>query len=264
MVVVTSFEARPAPQDRAFFVRRNHRSAAQGCLWRHLQAKRINAVFTSMRATANAASHPVCQVPIFATLKSQITAPIDYFRLKESHLDHIGANSLGLFAPDDACQATATTLTRVGTATKSIVAGSPSAMFLNGFCSGHAKCKQSLGAACHAWLKGAKSNTAEAERQSELTLPCHVDNAGRFGDFPSLRHTFISNFTGCSVHLKVAQQLAQHSTITLTMGRYSHFGLIDMTAELSVLPKIMPPGRSTKPSDFGDGSNSDQRLIQLR
>ena len=59
-----------------------------------------------------------------------------------------------------------------------------------------------------------------------------------FADFHSLRHTFISNLVAAGVHPKVAQQLARHSTITLTMDRYAHLGLIDMTAGLSSLPNI--------------------------
>ena len=60
-------------------------------------------------------------------------------------------------------------------------------------------------------------------------------------DFHSLRHTFISNLVTGGVHPKVAQQLARHSTITLTMDRYSHLGLIDMTAGLESLPTIAAP-----------------------
>ncbi len=59
-----------------------------------------------------------------------------------------------------------------------------------------------------------------------------------FCDFHSLRHTFISNLVSAGVHPKVAQQLARHSSIALTMDRYTHLGLIDMTAGLSGLPTI--------------------------
>jgi integrase/recombinase XerC len=59
-----------------------------------------------------------------------------------------------------------------------------------------------------------------------------------FADFHSLRHTFISHLVTGGVHPKVAQQLARHSTITLTMDRYAHLGLIDMTSGLSALPSI--------------------------
>ncbi len=80
-----------------------------------------------------------------------------------------------------------------------------------------------------------------------------------FADFHSLRHTFISNLVTAGVHPKVAQQLARHSTITLTMDRYAHLGLIDMTAGLSSLPNITPSdanecratGTTDDAADFG-------------
>ncbi|MCX7422837.1 MAG: tyrosine-type recombinase/integrase [Planctomycetia bacterium] len=57
-------------------------------------------------------------------------------------------------------------------------------------------------------------------------------------DFHSLRHSFISNLVSGGVHPKLAQQLARHSSITLTMDRYSHVGLLDMTAALESLPTV--------------------------
>ena len=66
------------------------------------------------------------------------------------------------------------------------------------------------------------------------------ENEDGIADFHSLRHSFISNLAAGGVHPKVAQQLARHSTITLTMDRYSHIGLIDMRAGLAALPTIVP------------------------
>ncbi len=97
-------------------------------------------------------------------------------------------------------------------------------------------------------------------QRSESALFCPVDGAGRVADFRSLRHTFISNIAASGVHPKVAQQLARDSTITLTMDRYSHLGLIDMTAGLSALPGIVTTDasecRATGTNDAtGIGSN---------
>jgi len=50
----------------------------------------------------------------------------------------------------------------------------------------------------------------------------YCDKSGRYADFHGLRHTFISNLANGGVHPKVAQALARHSTITLTMDRYTH------------------------------------------
>ncbi len=72
----------------------------------------------------------------------------------------------------------------------------------------------------------------------------YVTDAG-IADFHSLRHTFISNLVAAGVHPKLAQQLARHSTISLTMDRYTHVGLLDVTAALESLPTVTAPEPKT-------------------
>lgn len=67
------------------------------------------------------------------------------------------------------------------------------------------------------------------------------NGAGRVADFHALRHTFISNLASGGVHPKVAQTLARHSTITLTMDRYSHTLREQETDALAVLPDLTRP-----------------------
>jgi len=43
-----------------------------------------------------------------------------------------------------------------------------------------------------------------------------------FADAHGLRHTFISELIRSGANSKVVQELARHSTITLTLDRYSH------------------------------------------
>jgi len=64
------------------------------------------------------------------------------------------------------------------------------------------------------------------------------DDADRVADFHSLRHTFISNLARGGVHPKVAQALARHSTITLTMDRYSHTVVGELADALDALPDL--------------------------
>jgi integrase/recombinase XerD len=45
---------------------------------------------------------------------------------------------------------------------------------------------------------------------------------GRVVDFHALRHTFITNLARSGVHPKVAQTLARHCTISLTLDHYTH------------------------------------------
>ncbi len=64
------------------------------------------------------------------------------------------------------------------------------------------------------------------------------DDAGRVIDFHALRHTFITRLARLGVTPKVAQTLARHSTITLTMDRYAHVALADSSKALAALPAL--------------------------
>lgn len=64
----------------------------------------------------------------------------------------------------------------------------------------------------------------------------YVDGVGKVADFHSLRHTFISNLVASGVHPKVAQTLARHSSITLTMDHYTHVAIGSLVSALGTLP----------------------------
>jgi integrase/recombinase XerD len=64
------------------------------------------------------------------------------------------------------------------------------------------------------------------------------DGAGRVCDWHALRHTFISMLASGGVHPKVAQTLARHSTISLTMDRYTHLEVLNQHKALEVLPDL--------------------------
>ena len=57
-------------------------------------------------------------------------------------------------------------------------------------------------------------------------------------DFHALRHQFLSDLAQSGVHPKVAQELARHSTISLTMDRYSHVLDGQKTEALESLPSL--------------------------
>lgn len=77
------------------------------------------------------------------------------------------------------------------------------------------------------------------------------DDSGRVADFHSLRHTFITNLARAGVHPSVAQELARHSSITLTMNHYTHTVLKDKALALAKLPKLTDKG--AKESGKGAG-----------
>jgi site-specific recombinase XerD len=64
-------------------------------------------------------------------------------------------------------------------------------------------------------------------------LTCHK---GLFADFHSCRHAFCSNLAKVGVSVKMAQMLARHSDVRLTLGIYTHVGLADCTAAIGSLP----------------------------
>jgi integrase len=94
-----------------------------------------------------------------------------------------------------------------------------------------------LKAARRAWIDEARTPEEQAER-AKADFLAYRDAAGRHADFHSLRHTFISNLATGGIHPKTAQSLARHSTITLTMDRYSHVLRGAESAALAVLPDL--------------------------
>jgi hypothetical protein len=79
------------------------------------------------------------------------------------------------------------------------------------------------------------------------------DENGRVADFHCLRHSFITNLASGGIHPKVAQTLARHSTIGLTMDRYTHQYAGDEVAALDVLPDLDAPTIETAKATGTDG-----------
>jgi integrase len=84
---------------------------------------------------------------------------------------------------------------------------------------------------------------------------------GKDADCHSLRHTFITNLCLAGVHPAVAQKLARHSSITLTMKYYTHvlreseIGAMQKLFDLSPACQIDAQTRSLV--DAGGQKNGD-------
>ncbi len=92
----------------------------------------------------------------------------------------------------------------------------------------------------HAWITEASTPAAKAEYEKSDFLE-YENAAGEVADFHTLRNTFIAIVVKSGVDPKTAKELARHSTITLTMDRYSHIGQLDMHSaveRLSDRPEI--------------------------
>ena len=74
----------------------------------------------------------------------------------------------------------------------------------------------------------------------------YQDAAGLFCDFHALRHSFVSLLASGNVHPKLAQQLARHSDVNLTLSRYTHTVLADEAQALQALPSF--PSLFSSPS----------------
>jgi len=93
------------------------------------------------------------------------------------------------------------------------------------------------------WLAEVEKIAAEHQQRTESKFLKPENANGEVADFHALRHTFITMLASSGVHPKVAQVLARHSTITLTMDRYSHTRLLDLNTAVANLPSLALPVR---------------------
>ena len=71
----------------------------------------------------------------------------------------------------------------------------------------------------------------------------YTDAQGRYRDFHALRHTTGSWLAANGVHPKIAQAIMRHSTIDLTMSRYTHILRGQEAAAVAKLPDLSAPDR---------------------
>jgi integrase len=83
--------------------------------------------------------------------------------------------------------------------------------------------KADLAAARQAWLNEARRPEDRKEREGSDFL-AYRDSAGRVADFHSLRHTYVSRLVQSGANVKVAQELARHSTPMLTLAGHRPCG----------------------------------------
>jgi integrase len=90
------------------------------------------------------------------------------------------------------------------------------------------------------WVKVA----AEMVRKDLAEAGIPYKENGRCFDFHAIRGQFISSLAANNVHPKVAQILARHSSINLTMDHYTHLDALNITGALDNLPKLRSAGVS--------------------
>ena len=103
-----------------------------------------------------------------------------------------------------------------------------------------------LRAARKAWLAESADECERRERERSDFLKYH-DSDGRYADFHALRHTYLSRLGRSGASAKAMQRLARHTTVELTIGRYTHANLFDLSAAVDRLPPL-PLGDSPNKS----------------
>jgi integrase len=85
----------------------------------------------------------------------------------------------------------------------------------------------------------------------------YVDNAGRYADFHSLRHTTGSLLAASGVHPKVAQSIMRHGDINLTMSLYTHTFRGQESEAVKSLPDLSLPSRESLKATGTNGKAVD-------
>jgi Beta-propeller repeat/Phage integrase family len=89
----------------------------------------------------------------------------------------------------------------------------------------------------------------------------YKDAKGHVCDFHALRHSYISLLARSSIHPKVAQELARHSDIRLTMNVYTHTRLHDLAGAVDGLPALL---ENPSPSNELKATGTDPVCAGLR
>jgi hypothetical protein len=105
--------------------------------------------------------------------------------------------------------------------------------------------RMDLDAARAKWIEEAKTDDQRKRRESSSFLK-YIDDNGHYADFHALRSTFITNLSRADVSPKVAQTLARHSTINLTMNTYTTLSVMDQAAAVESLPPL--PEKKSEPA----------------
>ena len=115
-----------------------------------------------------------------------------------------------------------------------------------------------LAAARAAWVAAGDGAAGKESREAADDFKPR-DRDGRHLDFHGLRHSFISSLVRAGVTPAVAMKLARHSTITLTIDRYTHVSETDAAEGLGKLtaPRVAP-GVATAAHGCGPVTASDE------
>ena len=116
------------------------------------------------------------------------------------------------------------------------------------------------------WLETADDDE-QREAMEKTDFLKYRDRDDQQADFHSLRHTFLSRLGRSGASAKVMQRLARHSTVELTIGRYTHAGLFDLSAavnKLPALPMVDPRPQDERQLLQATGTNDNRPVLVAR
>jgi len=96
-----------------------------------------------------------------------------------------------------------------------------------------------------AWIAAADSDSEHDARERSDFLRYSTEDGT--ADFHSLRHTYLSRLGRSGASAKAMQKLARHTTVELTIGRYTHANLYDLAAAVEGLPPLLTGPESDRP-----------------
>ena len=115
--------------------------------------------------------------------------------------------------------------------------GTPERLFSGSWAQHAAKMlHQDLARARQAWIAEVPPGAARQEREHDADFLQPLSGNGETLDFHSLRHTYITDLVSAGIAPKTCQSLARHSSIILTLDRYSHVQLHDVAGALESTP----------------------------
>lgn len=85
------------------------------------------------------------------------------------------------------------------------------------------------------WIREATDPAERRQRQKDDFL-AHINSKGEVFDFHALRNAYISRVVSSGASVKVAQELARHSSPVLTIGKYAHARLADLRHAVPTVP----------------------------
>ena len=112
------------------------------------------------------------------------------------------------------------------------------------------------------WASGGKGAEMLRIDLESAAIPYAVEgiDGPLYADFHSLRHTYLTLGGRAGIDLRTLQELAGHSSPTLT-ARYSHRRLYDLAGAVEKMPSFLPSDRGSEPLR---ATGTDGQTVDLR